>query len=718
MSNIDPRKPSWAPKEPRRPQEASDTSEEEDQVYFRRAAPYEVRLRLGPITYGQDVPYYQDNQASLTELTYLQRSQLATDPSMYRKDKKGRVIKSNEAEKLERCLQKKKQRFQKKKQEKLLKKQEELQKTKKFQEDMQVEEPQMEGLGLPKHFGRFEQEKTLPEEEIHSALQRPLASHEHQNSESNSDGTHESDYLDEPFIAMEELPLTHEIPLESHTKAVCCIDIDPSTSRMATSSLDYTVKLWDFTSMNEALQYFRSFEPFEGHPVRDAKFSLNGKHLLVCAGDVQAKIFSKEGRLHYECVKGDMYIADMTHTKGHTQMVTCAEWHPQKQTYFGTSSLDGTVRVWDLQGKLIGMDKQLSHTTLHKARNSRNLKVGVDTLSWSPFGNLIFGGCSDGSIQVWETQKGNSPYPKLTNYQAHHPEITCIKHFEDGNRFLSRAQDDTLKLWDLRRFNTPIHSWENLPCRNYRFQVELSPSEDIILCGTSSYEKKGPGFLKIFKTETFEELGKLQVESGVVAVKWQSALNQVILGCSNGKVINMYNPKQSQGGLVECIKRPAQQYRPQELFLDKPIITPYSLPQFKQNFTLKSKELEKQREDPFLTQKPKEPIFPPSSDGRMLGINTLTQYIINSSQKAARPEDDPREALLSYHKETTQKPVWVAPAYSQTQPQPLFDYSKETYQEREYLSKNLAPKCKSCGLKFCTCSKRRTGDDPVFSIEK
>lgn len=52
MSSIDPRKPSWHWKEPKRPNEASDTSEEEEDIYYRTSKPYEVKLRLGDIEYG------------------------------------------------------------------------------------------------------------------------------------------------------------------------------------------------------------------------------------------------------------------------------------------------------------------------------------------------------------------------------------------------------------------------------------------------------------------------------------------------------------------------------------------------------------------------------------------------------------------------------------------------------------------------------------------
>ena len=377
MSSIDPRRPKWTPKEPRRPQDASDTSEESDDEYLRRAAPYEVRLQLGNIEYGQDVGYYDDNQANLADITYLQKKQAFTDRSLYIRDKKGRVIRNIDKDKLEKRKKSKKERFQRKKIEKLTNRS-----LKPLENDQTSEDDhsELQKLGLPTNFGR--RQETLIEE----------LSFE---SDKNSAGTHESDYEE-----VEELPISHSIEINSHTRPVTDIDINSANTMMATGSLDYSVKFYDFTLMNQNFQHFRSFDPIEGHPIRNIKYSLNGKHLLVCAGGLQPKIFSKEGRLHYECVKGDMYMADMNNTHGHTNMVTECAWHPFSHGIFLSSSLDSTVRVWDLAGRLVGLDRQLGHKTLHKARNFNYTKVGVDACAWAPNGNIIVGGCNDGSIQL------------------------------------------------------------------------------------------------------------------------------------------------------------------------------------------------------------------------------------------------------------------------------------------------------------------------------
>ena len=43
---------------------------------------------------------------------------------------------------------------------------------------------------------------------------------------------------------------------------------------------------------------------------------------------------------------------NMASTKGHVTRVTGGDWHPTKRNEMLTCSVDGTVRLWNLTGKL------------------------------------------------------------------------------------------------------------------------------------------------------------------------------------------------------------------------------------------------------------------------------------------------------------------------------------------------------------------------------
>jgi hypothetical protein len=66
---------------------------------------------------------------------------------------------------------------------------------------------------------------------------------------------------------------------------------------------------------------------------------------------------------------------------------------------------------------------------------------------------------------------------------------------------------------------------------------------------------------------------------------------------------------------------------------------------------------------------------------------------------------DPREALLRYAKESETDPLWVAPAYQDTQPKPVFEQSG-MHDNLKFLENSGQEKCAHCGLKFCTCKKQ------------
>lgn len=54
---------------------------------------------------------------------------------------------------------------------------------------------------------------------------------------------------------------------------------------------------------------------------------------------------------------------------------------------------------------------------------------------------------------------------------------------QDGNTLLSRCSDGTLKIWDLRRFTVPVHTFDGLPTNYPTTRPIFSPDERIIATG-------------------------------------------------------------------------------------------------------------------------------------------------------------------------------------------------------------------------------------------
>jgi len=108
-----------------------------------------------------------------------------------------------------------------------------------------------------------------------------------------------------------KIPIESQVSLNHGIKAVTALCIDPPGVRLASGSVDYEVRLWDFAGMDQTLQSFRTLTPCGNHPIKFLKYSPTGDRLLVISGMSQAKVLDRDGHELWECVKGDQYISDM-----------------------------------------------------------------------------------------------------------------------------------------------------------------------------------------------------------------------------------------------------------------------------------------------------------------------------------------------------------------------------------------------------------------------
>ena len=66
------------------------------------------------------------------------------------------------------------------------------------------------------------------------------------NGNDKADSVEESKDSMEDFCKKKRIPITNEVDLKGHTKAVTCISVEPAGNRLVTGSLDYAVQFFDF----------------------------------------------------------------------------------------------------------------------------------------------------------------------------------------------------------------------------------------------------------------------------------------------------------------------------------------------------------------------------------------------------------------------------------------------------------------------------------------
>lgn len=459
------------------------------------------------------------------------------------------------------------------------------------------------------------------------------------------------------------------------SKAVIAMASDPSGSRLASGSIDYELSFWDFAGMDTAMRSFRTLQPCENHPIRGLQYSVTGDTILVISGNSQAKVLDRDGFEKLECVKGDQYITDMSRTKGHTATLTSGCWHPARKEEFLTCSMDSTVRIWE-----VFSSKQ--HKNIIKTRTTGGLRTVPTSCTYNRDATLIATGCSDGSIQMWDTRR---MYVNTTHCvrDAHQKgsEISSITFSYMGFMLATRSTDETMKLWDMRTLKKPVHAFTDLYSRYDTTDCCFSPDDSIILTGESMAKDKTSSNILFYDSKTFDMVNTIPVtDSHVIKIIWHPKLNQIFVGCGNGVIKGYYDDKRSLRGAKLCVVKTYRKKKHVELVGLTQVITPHALPLFRQEKTRSNrKKMEKDRMDPVKSRRPDLPITS-GQGGRVASSGgTLSSYVIRNLGLSKRVDDDqnPREAILKYAKEAEENPYWIAPAYTKTQPKPIFDGDDE-----------------------------------------
>lgn len=372
--------------------------------------------------------------------------------------------------------------------------------------------------------------------------------------DSSSDDDSDSDDSDG-----DDFPVTHSLTFKTHERPVTTITADASGARMITGSTDCTIKLHDFASLTPStLRAFKSIEPsaqkhsaaLETHPVYSAKFNpLSPSHVLVVSATPQPKIISRDGDTITQFVKGDMYLRDMRNTKGHISEVVGGAWSPTDYNLCVTAGTDSTLRIWDVNA---GRSQQ--EVIVHKSKAAGSAgRSKMTAVAWgSPVqggNNVLVASALDGSLVMWG---GDGPFSRpsgeIRDAHARDTWTTGLDISPDGRLVVTKGGDDTIKLWDTRKFKRPVNTVSHVS-GSRPFQtanIQFSPNGANIITGSET------GDLHILNPATLkpELITPVTPSSPLVSVLWHDKLNQILTGSANGETHLLYSPTLSRSGAL------------------------------------------------------------------------------------------------------------------------------------------------------------------------
>ena len=130
----------------------------------------------------------------------------------------------------------------------------------------------------------------------------------------------------ETFSLERKIPISHQIDLRGHTKAIACLSCEAAGNRIVTGSMDYSVKLYDFGGMDMRHRAFKAVEVQDGYPLAALAHTPSGDKFIACTGSCQPKVYTRDGEEIITFVRGDMYLRDLSNTKvryGAAAMLCC-----------------------------------------------------------------------------------------------------------------------------------------------------------------------------------------------------------------------------------------------------------------------------------------------------------------------------------------------------------------------------------------------------------
>ncbi|EPY49697.1 WDR70 family WD repeat protein [Schizosaccharomyces cryophilus OY26] len=509
-------------------------------------------------------------------------------------------------------------------------------------------------------------------------------------SDSDSDSDSEGwDSEDETVGSELGIPCSHQVVFPSHSKIVSTTTFDNSGTRFYTGSTDNTICCWDFGGLDASHpRPFHIIDPTDTnadnvgrYPVKKLDCSKKNQ-ILALFNHSRPILYDRNGTYIAQFAKGDQYIRDMYHTKGHISEIEDGSWQPNSAQFFLTCGADNTARIWD-----VNRTKSQIEVFSHISENVRAgmARTPLNRCAWNPVDtNQFVTAAYDGNLEIW--QRGSrTRHPSLKIPQAHTSQVraTSLNYSEDGIYLLGRFEDDVLSLWDIRNTKNPLHQLSNVPTPRAGGNAIFSPNRKHILLGTAATEDIN-GSLLVLDALTFEQDAILtfnaqnSVRHSITAVSWNEKINQIGIGMSMGDSIILFSASESVRGIKDSASKP-----PKVKHVDDDLqntvhinalsgsvggVNDFGLVE-ETNDSVTNYYFNARRQRNAARKDPKRSRQPEL--GRLVEENNTSDVPL-----AAMKDEDPREALFKYADVAESEPMFTR-MYTQTQPKPLYQSFSE-----------------------------------------
>lgn len=275
---------------------------------------------------------------------------------------------------------------------------------------------------------------------------------------------------------------------------ISSLAFSPDGALLASSSLDYDVKIWDITT-GQCCQTFKGHQQW----VWSVAFSPDGALLASGSDDNTVRIWHLATGEYRVLASNNRVWAVAFNSQGNI---------------LATAGFDRTVRLWD-----VATGSCLKILQGHQA--------AVWSVAFSADGTLLASGSADKTIKLWDVETGKSWH----TLKGHNREVRSIA-FGAGNLLISGSFDCTVRMWDTVTGNllkTLIGHADQI------WTVAANSKTDIIASGDKS---------QIIKFWSCESKKCLKTLRGYANWMWAIAISpdgQLIASGSLDKIVRLWN---------------------------------------------------------------------------------------------------------------------------------------------------------------------------------
>ncbi|KAF7458243.1 WD domain, G-beta repeat-containing protein [Cryptosporidium felis] len=291
-------------------------------------------------------------------------------------------------------------------------------------------------------------------------------------------------------------------------RPITAISLPGKGQKMICGTIDGEIEIYNFESLYENdMNPSKIICPLENHAIQNVEFDEKGTFFISACGDSICRVFAGNGEMITGTVQGDPYVKSARSNLGHTHMILDCKWDPVNENRFLTCSIDGTLRLFDLNSDPVGIDRYIPSNCVMRCINKRNMSISssvqVESMCVSSLGENVAAGCSDGSVQVF-SRTGNiySGTPSIVVRDAHSTQIggkgisnvgfVELNSTQDKYLISRGVSDESIKIWDMRKTNKPLKQIGNLPCvKNGRSRLVFSGCKRSVLTSTTRIIERG-----------------------------------------------------------------------------------------------------------------------------------------------------------------------------------------------------------------------------------